>query len=140
MEFCEDPQATSTNILFKINDDEALILKLQSGVLNHGVIGDTIITESIIPGQSQLIYRIFSDAISEDYFCEAIPLVTPTVLKEIQAEDGLVSIETVTNANTTNFVHTLSLSDISLINENGERLTDVNTTVFGEVTTEISTN
>lgn len=137
VEFCNAPQAVSSNIVFKINDDEALILELQSGVLNRGVIGETVITESAVPSQSQLTYRIFSDAVSTDYFCDDIPPPAPTVIEEIEAQDGLVTIETTADENNTNFVHTLRISDLSLIRENGERITDLTISEFGEISTAI---
>ncbi len=137
-QFCTDPQADSDNILFKINDDEALILDLQSGVLNNGVLNETITTESTVPSQSKITYRIFSDNVSTAYFCDEIPPVTPTVIEEIEAEDGSVIIETVSEADGTNFVHTIRLSGVSFVNSAGERITNLTIDEFGEVTTVIA--
>ena len=127
-----------TEILFKINGDEALILTLQTGVLQNGIIGDTTVTtESSIPGQSKLVYRIFSDNVSKNYFCDEIPPVTPVVTEEIDAEDGLVIIETTVNADSTAFDHVIKLSEVSLVNEAGERITDLTISDFGEISTPI---
>ncbi|MDC6367497.1 MULTISPECIES: hypothetical protein [Flavobacteriaceae] len=138
IEYCDDPVANSANILFKINEDEALIMNLQSGTLNKGTIGETVTTESTVPGQTQITYRIFSEDVSDNYFCDDIPPVTPTVVDEIEAEDGLVIIETTMDADTTNFVHTISLSGISFVTESGDRITNLTINEFGEVTTVIS--
>lgn len=138
VQFCTAPQVSAKNILFKINGDEALIMELQSGVLNNGVVGETVTTESAVPGQTQITYRIFSDDVSKNYFCDAIPPVTPTVIEEIEAEDGTVFIETMADADSTNFVHTISLSGISFVNSKGERITNLTINEFGEVTTVIS--
>lgn len=138
IQFCDIPQATTSNVLFKINEDEALILDLQSGVLDNGVVGETVNTESSVPGQSRLTYRIFSDGISSTYFCDNIPPATPTVVEEIEAEDGVILIETVANDDVTEFVHTINLSDISFVNSKGERITNLTIDEFGEVTTEIT--
>ncbi|WP_350287448.1 hypothetical protein [uncultured Croceitalea sp.] len=137
VDFCTDPVATASNVLFKINSDEALILTLPSGVLNNGVIGETIITESAVPGESQLLYRIFSANVSDNYFCSTIPLTTPTVIEEIEAQDGMVIIKSVANAESTAFTHTIELSGISLVNGIGERITDLTINEFGEVTTDV---
>lgn len=137
VQFCDELQTTSGNILFKIDDDEALILELQSGVLSQGIVGGTIITESSIPNQSRLIYRIFSETVDSNYFCDAFPPATPTVIEEIEAEDGLVTIETTADEDNANFVHTLRLSDVSFVRKNGERLTDLTINEFGEVTTAV---
>ncbi len=139
IDFCEAPLANSRNILFKINDDEALILDLRSGVLNNGVIGtDTIFTESEVPSASQLTYRIFSDNITDSYFCNEIPLATPTVTEEIDAVTGMVIIKTIMNADTTAYNHIIQLSGIRLENESGESITDLTINDFGEVSTVIS--
>ncbi|MBT8187663.1 MAG: hypothetical protein HKP24_02820 [Croceitalea sp.] len=139
IDFCTDPVATSSNIFFKINGDEALILELPSGVLNNGVVGaDTITTQSTIPSQAQLTYRIFSNTVTSTYFCSDIPPASPTVTEEIEAEDGLVIIKTIANADTTAYNHTIELSNITLINGIGERITDLSINEYGEVTTAIS--
>lgn len=139
--FCDTPVASTSNILFKINGDEALILTLQSGVLNNGVIGnDTIVTESSVASQSQITYRIFSDNVSTAYFCNDIPPVTPTVVEEIEAEDGTVTIKSIMSADSTLFNHVIELSGISLVSGTGERITDLTISEFGEVTTAVPTN
>ena len=138
IQFCDDPVPNSRNILFKINDSEALILNLQSGVLNKGVVGETIITESTISGQSQLTYRNFSGTVSSTYFCSDIPPATPTVAQEVEAEDGIVIVETVANADETEFDHTISLSGVSFVTEDGERITNLTIDEFGTVSTEIT--
>ncbi|MFD2101080.1 hypothetical protein [Flagellimonas iocasae] len=137
LQFCTAPQTTAKNIMFKINDDEALILELQSGVLNRGVVGETVTTESTVPGQSQVTYRIFSDGVTKNYFCDDIPLTEPTVVDEIEAQDGTVIIETVANEDNTEFVHTIRLSGISFVTDTDERITDLTISEFGEVTTDI---
>ncbi|MFC4219656.1 hypothetical protein [Flagellimonas marina] len=137
IQFCTAPQTSVKNIMFKINDDEALILELQSGVLNKGVVGETIITESSVPSQSQVTYRIFSDGVTKNYFCDAIPTTEPTVVDEIEAEDGTVIIQTVANEDNTEFVHTIQLSGISFVTDTDERITDLTISEFGEVSTAI---
>ncbi|MER3317636.1 MAG: hypothetical protein RIB79_05035 [Allomuricauda sp.] len=138
LQFCSSPNPTSTNLLFKINDSEALILELQSDVLNNGVVGETITTESNVPSQSQVTYRIFSDTVDNGYFCDGIPPAEPIVIDEVEAEDGQVIIETVVDPDdNTMFVHTISLSGISFVTESGERITNLAINEFGEVTTNV---
>ena len=137
IQYCTAPVTNAKNIMFKINEDEALILELQSGVLNKGVVGETITTESTVPGQSQVTYRIFSDDVTTNYFCDAIPTTEPTVVDEIEAEDGMVIVETTANEDNTEFVHTIRLSGISFVTDTGERITDLTISEYGEVTTAI---
>lgn len=124
-----------TEIFFKRNSSEVLILNLQTGLLLNEVSAETIV--STIPGQSQLIYRIFDDNVSSNYFCDDFPPATPRVIEEIEAEDGQVLITTTTLDNTT-FTHTIQLQGISLVNAQGERITDLSINEFGEVTTTVS--
>lgn len=131
METCTTP-TLSTTIFFKINGDEALILDLESGLFTNEV-SDGSITSSI-PSESELIYRIFSDNVDDDYFCDDIPTTEPSVTDEIEALSGNVLITT-TQVDSLTYQHTIQLSDISLMNSNGERITDLTINEFGTFTT-----
>ena len=126
---------TATNVLFKINGDEALILEIPNGLLLNEASTDTI--TSTIPSQSQLTYRVFSGTVSSSYFCDAIPVTDPTVLDEIEAANGQVLITTArgTEADSLKYTHTIRLKDITLERENGSRITDLTINEFGTVTT-----
>ncbi|MBD1263000.1 hypothetical protein HZY62_20580 [Maribacter polysiphoniae] len=130
---CESTVTTSSTIFFKISDDEALILELESGVLKNEV-SETF--SSAIPGKSQLTYRIFSDDVDSDYFCDDIPTATPTVVEEIEAEDGEVLITTtLAEGSTDTYEHTLELSGITFITSTDQRITDLQISEFGVITT-----
>ncbi|MCK0160231.1 hypothetical protein [Allomuricauda sp. F6463D] len=138
LEYCSEPTTDSKNLLFKINDSEALILELQSGVLNNGEVGETVTSESTVPSQSQVTYRIFSDTVDDGYFCDDVPPAEPTVVTEVEAEGGQVIVETVIDPDdATVFVHTISLSGISFVTESGERITNLAISEFGDVTTNV---
>ena len=131
---CDSPTSTSTTLFFKINDDEALMLELQSSVLKNEA-SDGVIT-SLVPSQSKLTYRVFSDNVASGYFCDAIPTTTPSVIEEIEAENGEVRITTTLAEGTTDtFEHTIQLSEITFITSQDERITDLQISEFGTVTT-----
>ena len=133
LQVCGTP-TTDTELLFKLNESEALILNLQSGLLRNEVTGDTL--ESPIPSQSQLIYRIFSEDVKASYFCDAIPPVVPSVVEEIPAEAGTVLIFTSQNPNdTTRFEHEIRFENVSFVNSAGERLTNLTVDEFGTLVT-----
>jgi hypothetical protein len=135
IETCESTITTASTVFFKINGEEALIIELQSGILQNEVSQDTIV--STLPGQSNLVYRLFNAAVSNSYFCDAIPPTTPTVLEEIEAVSGEVLISTIQNpSDSTQFEHTILLSNVTLINEQGERITDISINEFGTITTQ----
>ena len=80
---------------------------------------------------------MFSDNVTKDYFCDAIPTTTPTVIEEIEAEDGEVLITTTLVEGTTDtFEHTLELSGITFITSTDQRITDLQINDFGVVTTQ----
>ncbi|MEM9000512.1 MAG: hypothetical protein AAGB24_09630 [Bacteroidota bacterium] len=124
--------STSTTLFFKIDSDETLILDLQNGLLDNEATTDTI--RSTIPNQSQLTYRIFSDNVSSNYFCDEIPPSTPIVVEEIEAIDGEILITTV-EIDSVTYDHTILLNEVSLINSLGERITDLSISDFGTITT-----
>jgi len=131
---CESTVTTSSTIFFKINSKEALILELQSGVLKNEV-SDGAIT-SLVPSQSMLTYRVFSDNVTSNYFCDAIPTTTPSVIEEIEAENGEVLITTILSEGTTDtFEHTIQLSGITFITSTDQRITDLQINDFGTITT-----
>jgi hypothetical protein len=132
IDFC-GTTTTGSRVFFKINGDEALILTLDAGILNNVVSDGNI--ESAIPGTSQITYRIFSNNVSKSYFCDDIPPITPTVVDEIEAVDGKVLVNTILLEDGVTYQHTIQLSDISLVNEDGSRITDLSISDFGVVTT-----
>ncbi|MCE2612637.1 hypothetical protein LVD13_06615 [Flavobacteriaceae bacterium D16] len=135
LQFCETETTVNSTVFFKLNDSEALILELQSGLLQNQASTDTI--RSAIPSQSNLIYRFFSDDVSKNYFCDIIPPATPSVLDEILAEAGEVLITTVqSETDSTRYEHTLKLSGVTLVNNQGERITNTQIDDFGTITTQ----
>ena len=93
---CDDIAVNSTNVLFKIDGDETLILELQSGALTNGnSTTDTVTTERSIPSQARLIYRVFSGTVTSTYFCDDFPPAEPTVTEEIEAESGTVIVKSI---------------------------------------------
>lgn len=129
---CDTVSVSTENVLFKINGDEALIVTLPSGLLKNEV--STTELTSAVPGSSQISYRIFSETVTSTYFCDSPPPLTPTVLEEIEAEGGSIIITTTTEDSIT-FTHTIQLSGITFLNENGSRITDLQVSEFGTVTT-----
>ena len=128
-------EASMSNLLFKLNDTEALILELPSDAILNEVTTDDIEKSVSASGPAKITYRTFSDKVSKNYFCSEIPLTEPTVIEEIVAEGGSVFISTVLSADSTNYEHTISLSGISLLTSNDNRITDLSINNFGNVTT-----
>jgi len=134
IETCDTVSTTTENVMFKINGDEALILTLANGILKNEVSTSSI--ESAVPESSQVSYRIFSETVTNSYFCDSPPPLTPTVLEEIEAEGGSIMVTTTTEDNIT-FNHYIQLSGVTFLNENGSRITDLQINDFGTVSTTV---
>lgn len=129
--------ATETTFFFKIDQDEALLLNLEDGLLINQTSSPGTL-QSSLPTASNLIYRLFSDNVAQGYFCDAIPPLEPTVIKENTATAGAIAIDTKVDAVTQlnkSYVHTISITDLSLTNDQNERLTDSSTLVYGDFKT-----
>jgi len=138
IQFCSaEPNDLEETLFFKINQDEALILDLQANLLENVTSVDESINSSF-PNESQLLYRLFSDNTNLDYFCAAIPPLTPTVQNEFNAESGTITITSKVNTVTAaskSYTHHITISDLSLTNDKNERLTNTSILDFGEYTT-----
>jgi hypothetical protein len=59
-------------------------------------------------------------------------------VEEILATNGEIRISTIQNpSDSTQYQHTIELSNITLVNEQGERITDTSINDFGTVTTSL---
>lgn len=130
---CAAPITTDTRIFFKINQDETLILNLQANVLKNEA--STGFITSLVPSQSQVTYRIFSENVTRNYFCDPIPAPSPVVLEEIVAQGGEVRITTTAKEDGVSFEHKIELNSISLVTQSGTRITDLRINNFGTITT-----
>lgn len=133
LDFCGSA-TTQTELFFKLNEFDALILNLDNGLIRNEPSNDTI--RSAIPGGSQVRYRLFDDAVNSSYFCDAVPPVTPGVVEEIPGEAGEVLIYTTqSETDTTEFEHVIRLKNVSFVNDAGERLTNISVDEFGSFVT-----
>lgn len=134
IQFCDTSVDINSTFFFKLNPTEALILDLQSGILQNQPSDGSIISN--VPGQSQVTYRTFSDDVTKNYFCDQIPPATPVVVEEILAEGGQVLVTTIQSVtDTTLYEHTIELSGITLVNSQGQRITNLKIDDFGTITT-----
>ena len=132
---CGPVSAETANVLFKLNSSEALILELPNGAIKNEVSDGTIQYNVTGSGPAKTTYRTFSDNVSLNYFCNAVPLTEPTVVEEIIAQGGSVLITTSLNADGVTYEHLIQLSAISFVTSNGNRITNLTIDNFGTVTT-----
>lgn len=106
-----DCGTTSTiNTVFKIDENEALILKIDGVETINNVDISTktfpfrnqVTSEGLpkifkINNLNRVIYRVFNDAVSATYFCQDIPPISPSVVSEsttLSNGDGRIEITT----------------------------------------------
>lgn len=135
LDFCDNKEdVTETTFFFKIEDDEALLLTLTSGLIENTTVVDPITANISATAAPSLTYRLFTGDVSQSYFCDAIPPLQPTVIQENTATGGKISIVTnvasVTEA-LKNYNHAITIEDLSLTNEQGERLTETAVLNYG---------
>ncbi len=132
---CTAVSVETANIFFKLNDKEALILELPSGALKNEVSTTEIEYAVSESGPAKITYRIFSDKVAKNYFCDEIPLTEPAVIDEIIAKGGTVLITTTVKEDNKTFEHKIELSSISLVTSDDSRITNLQIDNFGTVTT-----
>lgn len=135
---CDPITVDVANVLFKLNETEALILELPAGSIKNEVSEEPIEYNVAAAGPAKVSYRTFSDTVSNNYFCSDIPLTTPVVAEEIIAQGGAVFITTALNADGVTYEHSIELSGISLVTSTDTRITNLSIDQFGTVTTVLS--
>lgn len=69
-------------------------------------------------------YRIFDKGIDANYFCQAIPPLEPTILKELKADTGTINIaatEILTNGVVSGYSYEITISNLNF-NDGKERI------------------
>ncbi|WP_276167472.1 hypothetical protein [Zobellia alginiliquefaciens] len=138
--FEDDP--LDTTFFFKIDGDEAFLLELEEGLLIDETSTEGTLTSSL-GGSSSLVYRLFSDDVSSDYFCSTIPVLEPTVINENTAEAGDIAVNTKVTAvskDVKTYSHTILISGLVLTNEQNESIIDSSTLTYGTFKTSTPTS
>jgi len=135
IQMCSTVAITQNTILFKLNSDEALILNIAPNTLKNEA--GTIEIAITATSTSKLIYRLFSAAATKNYFCDAVPPVSPSVINEIIASKGNVIITTTVTGtvDAPTYEHQIILDDITFETDNNQRITDLTINDFGTITT-----
>ncbi|CAM3596235.1 hypothetical protein [Zobellia roscoffensis] len=136
----DDP--LDTTFFFKIDGDEAFLLELEGGLLVNESSTEGTLT-STLGGSSNLVYRLFSDDVSSDYFCSTIPVLEPTVINENTAEAGDIAVNTKVTAvskDVKTYSHTILISGLVLTNEQNESIIDSSTLTYGTFKTSTPTS
>lgn len=118
---------TTTNFLYKTEGKQALLLTFDKNTLTNKA--DTI--TGIIPTNFKLLYRSFSETPTSSNFCSIPPPIVPSITSQIEAKGGTVQIITKaitdTITRTTKYNHLITIKDLVILNDSGEKLIESNT-------------
>ncbi|MEX1383513.1 hypothetical protein [Lutibacter sp.] len=121
-EFSEDVNSCGETLLYRLSPDKTEVILL---TLTNTQLGTTAGEKSYaISSSLNVIYRIFDDVIDTNYFCQEIPPASPTVLKELEAENGTIIINTteiIENEVITGYKYNISISELLFL-DNNERI------------------
>lgn len=124
--FCEASLTESTQLLFKIKDNEALIVSFSDPVFGS-IEGSEAYS---IGSKSTLKFRQFDSSPTTDYFCAIIPEIKPKVLNEITAVSGTILIQTSINDSST--VYRVEIEGAIFNTDNNTRYANLQNQLFGE--------
>ena len=119
LQTCGAVAIAQNNVLFKLNTNEALIMNLGPNALKNEV-GAFVI-----------------EITAKNYFCDAVPPVSPTVVEEIIASQATIAVTTTNTGTATEpiYSHQIEITKITLQTASGQRITDLTVSEFGTVTT-----
>jgi hypothetical protein len=129
-EFTEELHTCGTYVLYRTSasNTEAIIMTLSSSSLPK-ISGEKTLD---LTETNSVSYRIFSEAIGSNYFCQDIPPVEPYILKELHASGGTIRIvteEILSNGTLSGYAHTVRVEN--LIFADGEERILFETFLFG---------
>ncbi|MGV7106780.1 hypothetical protein [Flavobacterium sp. U410] len=126
-------KCSDTNLLYKINDSEALLLSLPEGTLPTEETPDDEPLELSVNSSHKIIYRKYSDNVTSSSFCGEIPPATPVVTNEWNANGGFIIIITDYLYDSSNEIigltHNITFQNVSL--EGGGETFNFETYIFG---------
>lgn len=110
-------KCSDTNLLYKINESEALLLSLPDGTLPTEETPDDDPLILNVNSSNEIIYRKYSGDVSSDSFCGGIPPASPVVTNEWNANGGVIIIITDyiydSDSNITGLTHNITFQNIS---------------------------
>ncbi|MFA9190767.1 hypothetical protein AAGV28_05225 [Flavobacterium sp. FZUC8N2.13] len=133
-------KCTSSNDVYNFNTSEALILNIDPSLIaNEATPLNSPRTGLVGTTTNVFTYRLFSNLLTADYFCQNTTPTTPAVTQEwngvtgINGENGIIEVTTTTNG-PNSFKHTIVLKKVSLQKGNSN-FTLGDSFIYGELFT-----
>lgn len=143
-ESIQECSGVDSYFLYKIKDNEILIIELPTSVYEANFLNDeaTNGTPKVISisSSNQIIYRLYSEDVSSATICSELAPATPIVTKEWTASGGTIQIESIElheNANdpneVTGYTHNITFKNTNF--SNGEESFSFESYIFGDYVT-----
>ncbi|WP_320814102.1 hypothetical protein [Flavobacterium sp.] len=87
-------KCSDNNLIFKIKNDELLLVDIPESNFTNTVTPDGTPREVLINSTNRIIYRKYSGNLSSTTICSILPPASPVVNKEWNATGGKILIET----------------------------------------------
>lgn len=139
------PANENYELIYKLKDQESLLLQIPKGTLKNEISGDGVPQEFNINDSSiKLVYRAYDGTITSANICDAIRPVSPNVNNEWFATGGTIVVTTSANytTNETNnstrisgYTHNILLKNVTYSKPSGEQRGPEFT--FGDYTTSL---
>ncbi|HKJ06986.1 MAG TPA: hypothetical protein VJ970_05930 [Flavobacteriaceae bacterium] len=129
-EFTETVETCGEYVLYRTNSDktEAIALSVASNFFKNEAGTD----DSPVSSVNAITYRIFSEAIGANYFCQSIPPSEPDVTKELIATSATINVTTTYNSTNETYTHQIVITDLLFLD--GEERIYFETFDFGTIT------
>jgi PBP1b-binding outer membrane lipoprotein LpoB len=137
---------SSNDLIYKLNEKEALILEIPSTSFTTEPSSTNTPTEINISTSNRVVYRFYSGTVSTDNICETIPPATPNVTDQWNATAGIIQIITTakkttnTDENSTRisgYNHNIVFKNITFAKSSGTQVYE--TFAFGDYVTTATT-
>lgn len=133
-------KCTDNNLIFKIKNDELLLLNIPESSFENVVTPDGEPREVSINSINKVVYRKYSGNLSTSTICSTLPPATPVVNKEWIASGGTILIETnalldIDNITVIGYTHNITFQNISF--SNTDNTFSFTTYIFGNYETSL---
>ena len=133
-------ECTDNNLIFKINNDELLLLNIPESSFANVETPDGSPRIVNVSSSNQIIYRIYSGTVTDDNLCDLIPPATPVVKNEWNATGGTIEIITdalydVDGITINGYTHNIKFKNVNFSNpDNSFSFTEY---IFGNYETDL---
>ncbi len=110
-------KCTNNQLIFKYNTTKVLLLDLEPSLFDNVATPANFPRTALINGSTNnVIYRVYSGNLSNNFFCSSITPTTPALTEEWIAENGvtntsgIIKVITVATSNPGEFKHTITLN------------------------------